>query len=369
MARVRKKTLKPAGPWRMLAGVGGIGTGMFFALDGDHTLGRNESRPGRLLDVRDYCKLHIIAHYVAVLLGARPSGRPFHVLPIGKVGDDETGRRLTREMAEAGMDVRFVEPARGHPTLLSVCFQYPDGSGGNITTSDAAAARLTNRDIDRAKAIFPRNKGRLIALAAPEAPLEARKHFLEVATRYGAFRAAAFTSAEIVEARDSGMLRMVDLVSINEDEAGVLVGRAYEPRRFRHFLVDLESALVHENDCIRIVLSAGKEGAHGYERGVWNHCPAAEVEVRSTAGAGDALLATALAGIAAGWPLVVPGPPRASITDRPLASALDFAVLVASFKCTSPHTIHPRVDLDSVLAFARTSGITFDKLLKGSWAL
>ena len=105
--------LDAGSPYRQLIGVGGIGAGLFFALEGNHTLGRNESRPARQLPVRDYCKLHIIAHYVAVLLGPG-----FTVLPIGKVGDDQTGERLYGEMAAAGMDLRFVEQAPGELTPL-----------------------------------------------------------------------------------------------------------------------------------------------------------------------------------------------------------------------------------------------------------
>ena len=53
-------------------GIGGIGAGMIYALKGDHELGRNESRLGELLDSRDYCKLHIVLHYIARLRqGAR----------------------------------------------------------------------------------------------------------------------------------------------------------------------------------------------------------------------------------------------------------------------------------------------------------
>jgi len=63
----RALRLGPEAPFRRLVGVGGIGSGMFLALEGDATLGRNESRPAHLLDVRDYCKLHIVAHHVAVL--------------------------------------------------------------------------------------------------------------------------------------------------------------------------------------------------------------------------------------------------------------------------------------------------------------
>ena len=51
-----------ASPFHTLIGVGGIGTGCVFSLDGNQTLGRNESRAAYLLDVRDYCKLHSIIH-------------------------------------------------------------------------------------------------------------------------------------------------------------------------------------------------------------------------------------------------------------------------------------------------------------------
>jgi hypothetical protein len=44
--------------YQAMIGAEGIGSGAFFALDGHHMLGREESRSGRLLDRRDYCKLH-----------------------------------------------------------------------------------------------------------------------------------------------------------------------------------------------------------------------------------------------------------------------------------------------------------------------
>ena len=75
--------------YRAMIGTGGIGMGSFFALKGNHTLGREESRSGRFIERRDYCKLHIISHYVKTLLGDG-----FATLPIGMVGDDEAGNRL-----------------------------------------------------------------------------------------------------------------------------------------------------------------------------------------------------------------------------------------------------------------------------------
>jgi ribokinase len=346
-------------PYRRLIGVGGIGAGIFFALEGNHTLGRNESRPARLLDIRDYCKLHIIAHYVAVLLGADPSGVPFHVVPVGKVGDDEPGHRMLREMSCAGMDVRRVQIVKDRPTLFSVCFQYPSGEGGNLTTTQSAAAELTAEDVAQVSSLFAADGIRSLALVAPEVSLEARYRVLELATGSHAFRAAALTSSEMLTARRQGFFSLVDLVSINEDEAGALTGRVFDPADPFPFLHACSDVLISCQPSMRIVVSAGKHGAFAFADGVWDHCPAAPASVVGTAGAGDALLAAILSGLAVGMPLISPGPPRRSISERPLASLLDFAVLLASFTVTSPHTIHPDAKLETLLRFAADIGVTF----------
>ena len=346
--------LGPGAPYRRIVGVGGVGTGVFFALEGNHDLGRNESRPARLLDVRDYCKLHIIAHYPAVLLGARGEAGFFHVLPVGKVGEDETGRRLRAEMEAAGMDVRFVEPAPGHPTLLSVCFQYPDGAGGNITTVDSAASQVTDRDVDRAE---PWLTARTIALAAPEVPLAVRRHLLTRAGAKGALRAAALTTGEVEEARATGMLSLVDVLALNEDEAAGLAGEPWPKSDPGRFLDRCASVLREAQPALRVVITAGPLGAFGFDGAGWSHVPALAVPIASTAGAGDALLGALLAGLAAGLPFATPS--SESLRQRPLESALDLGALAAAFKVTSPHTIPPGFSIGSLLAFARDHGVGF----------
>jgi sugar/nucleoside kinase (ribokinase family) len=350
--------LRPRGdaPYRSLVGVGGIGAGILLALEGNHDLGRNESRPGRLLDVRDYCKLHIVAHYPAVLLGARRDRGPFHVLPVGKVGADEVGLRLRREMEKAGMDVRFVDAVPGRPTLLSVCFQYPDGSGGNVTTVDSAAARVSERDVDLVERwLSPRS----IALAVPEVPLAVRRHLLRRAGEKGALRVAALTTAEVEEARDTGLLSLVDLLAMNEDEAAVLAGAPFTPEAPEPFLRRVAAAALAVRPGLRLVVTAGAHGAFAFDGAGWTHAPALDVPVLSTAGAGDALLGGLLAGLAVGLPFAGTGAARAGLAEQPLDSAFDLGVLVAAFKVTSPHTIPPDFSLDSLLAFAREHGVTF----------
>ena len=86
---------------------------------------------------------------MAVLLGADPSGSPFHVAPVGTVGGDEAGRRLLDEMRAVGMDTRFVRSVEGLPTLFSVCFLYPDGDGGNVTTIGDISVTVNGGDTGR----------------------------------------------------------------------------------------------------------------------------------------------------------------------------------------------------------------------------
>ena len=346
-------------PYQQLVGVGGIGTGIFFSLEGDHTLGREESRPGQLLDVRDYCKLHIVIHYVARFLGASQSGFPFHVMPIGNIGDDAPGHFVLKEMSDAGIDTGWVRTIPGKPTLFSVCFQYPNGEGGNITTSNSAAAALAGKDLNGVADLLALRGKRTTVLAAPEVPLEARRRLLELATTAGAFRAASFVSAEILAMRDSGMFELLDLVSLNEGEAAQLVGCQFAPEEPRPFIDACLKFLGTAYPNLQMVVTAGESGAYAFAGGVCNYCPAPKVKVASTAGAGDSLLGAVLAARAAGIPLLRKGSRREKITDGPLETALEFGVLLASYKCLSPHTIHPNACLDKLVEFARHLKLTF----------
>lgn len=337
-------------PYEVLVGVGGIGSGILFKLDGDHTLGRNESRSGQLVDVRDYCKLHIITHYVAVLLkSAKPAGS-LKILPIGRVGDDPPGRRLLEEMGAVGLDTRWVEIVSGSPTLLSVCFQYPDGSGGNITTRDSAASTLSEAQVEQVEPIVCSAGERSIVLAAPEVSLRVRKALLELGTRCRSFRAASFTSIEMNEVMAMGLLERVDLLAINEDEAGALVAAPFDPTRPEDFLGRLRERLRSRNPAMLVVMSAGRHGAFALEES-WTFVPALPVEVASTAGAGDALFGGVLAGLVLGMDL------RLSV---------ELGTLLAAFSVTSPHTIHPDANLENLSAFAEENSIELPSRLT-SW--
>lgn len=337
-----------------MIGVGGIGAGILFSLDGNQDLGRNESRGGRLLDSRDYCKLHIISHFLAVFAGATSEGRPFHVLPIGKVGQDASGDRLLAEMKGAGMDCRFVEAIADLPTLFAVCYQFPDGAGGNLTPTNAAPSQLNETDLDHAQELLEAYGSKAIALAAPEVPLGIRDSLLRRATTMGAYRVASFIPGEMADAKRIGMLERVDLLAINEDEATALTGVPYSVSDPHPLLKACADFVRSCQPSMRVLLSLGRGGVYGFEKGRWVHVKAWNLPVSSTAGAGDTLLGSILACLAAGWPFL----PAENTSTGVLRSALEFGNLAAGLSVGSPHTIDPGLNLERIRAFAVEHGLT-----------
>ena len=318
--------------FRALIGTGGIGTGSFFALQGDHTLGREESRMGRFLESRNYAKLHIICHYVQTLLG--PS---FKSLPIGRVGADDPGSRLCEEMTRGGLDLRHVHALEHAPTMNCVCLLYPDGSGGNLTVSDSACTRVDAEAICEAQDDFAAFEGRGIALAVPEVPLEARAELLELGTQHGFLRAASFTSEEMEPALRAGMLANLDILVINRDEAAALTRESGEETAVLTAMKAME-ILRDVQPSMSVIVTAGEDGSWAWDGAEVAHWPAQEVDAVSAAGAGDAFFAGVLAGLAAGLPLM---------------EAQQLGSCMGALSVTSPHTIHPGLDRSALAAYAQ----------------
>jgi sugar/nucleoside kinase (ribokinase family) len=345
-------------------GVGGIGAGVIFQLDGQRTLGRNESRPGHLLAGRDYCKLHIVEHYIATLMGANTATTPFRVSAIGVLGDDEAGRQLIDEMKRAGIGTEWVRQDAGSDTLFSVCFVYPDGSGGNITASNSAAATLGKEDIQSAAKVMKDTSSRCAVLCLPEIPLHIRREFLSTATECRNWRVASFALEEIKPAQELNLFSMIDFLALNKEEASAIVGYTPVADNMDRFLVDCSSALRKAQPNIQIVISAGADGAYAFDKGEWSHYPVPSVSVASTAGAGDALLAGIISGLTAGLPLTRPMPKARRLAGTDVRSALELGVLLAAFSVTSPDTIHSGATLDRLEDFALSIGTAIGNEVK-----
>ena len=321
--------------FRKVIGTGGIGTGEIYLLDGMDTLGREESRGGHLLDNKDFCKLHIILHYIAVL--TRDMKPDIQVIPVSAIGDDSRGNYIMGELKNAGMDVKYIKRFSNTPTLHSVCFQYSDGSGGNITENLSACSKVdlsllenTKNDID----------SDTIVLAAPEVPLNTRCEFIKLGAARDAFIAASFTTSEIKNLTDSGIFSDIDLLSINMDEARMFSG-LHNADKTSTILEGCIAKLQNSNPDIIFTVTDGANGVFAYENGTLDFMPAYQVNSVNTAGAGDAFLAGMITGIINGMP----------ITGDTGDSCLRYATALACMSVTSKDTIHFGITNDSLQEF------------------
>lgn len=336
-----------------VAGIGGIGSGILFQLVGNHTMGRNESRQARLTDSRDYCKLHIILHYVSTFLeGALP------VYAIGRVGKDENGRQLKQSMSCAGININCVSEDIHNPTMYAVCYQYPNGECCNISTENSACRTVGEKDVDHFFQTIPAGS-RGVMLAVPEVPLQTRIYLLEMGRKRGCLNVASVLSGEVEEFVELGGVEKTDLLAINEEEA------------YRFVQLEGKSAAERENmaeNCMEIlqkynpdicaIITLGGKGAYAGWRDKRYQSRAMEVPVVSTAGAGDCFIGTVLAAILKGVDLF---PPEGG--KNKMNSALDLGVLASAKKVGCKDTIDFSMNLDSLSAFAGEYGILFSDAL------
>jgi hypothetical protein len=304
-----------------VAGTGGIGKGEIFRLIGNNTLGREESRSAVLTDYRDYCKGHIILSYPA-----RLSEGIFPVYVCGRVGRDERGNELIREMKTEGVNTEFVKYT-DDPTKYSVCFLYENGEGGNITTCNDACSRVTGKELtETLNILIRRHGGKGIVLGAPEVPLSSRLEYLREAKNAGCFTVCSVLAEEADMFMNSKGGAVSDLISVNTEEAKALGGTGgYDVLR-------------EQNPKIQLIVTQGKSGFDVYEGKNKKHFDAFPAVAVSTAGAGDALLGGVISGLAFGLPLVSDsGPCAASLGN-----------ICASFAVESPHTIPEKFSLYDV---------------------
>lgn len=281
-----------------IAGTGGIGTGILFQFENDKPIGRNESRLATLSPARDYCKQHIILHYIATVLSSTIS-----VHAIGMVGDDAPGKSLLDEMQLAGIDTRLVASLRDAPTMFSACMQYSDKCVCNVTSGNSACARVTPAYIVESLKMLPAPVGRdTMLLAAPEVPFDARRCMLKTGKRENAFTIASFAADEAGMFLTSHAMQDIDLLAVNGEEAAALCG--CDDRSSERILDALIPVMTAENPDMMLIMTCGAEGSLCWHEGKTQRIPALPVPVATTAGAGDAYLAGAISGLILGLPFL-----------------------------------------------------------------
>ncbi len=214
---------------------------------------------------------------------ARLGGR---VAMLGCVGDDPHGELLLSSLRSAGVDDRHVRRLADVPSGIATITVTPDGQNA-IVVSPGANARLGATDVLEARSLLA---GARVVVAQLEVPL--------AVVERAAAAAAGVTvvlNAAPAQPLPATLLKRVDVLVVNEQEAGVLLeGEA----------PDAEDA----EDAARRLLGLGPRAAvitlgaggavHAADDGRAGHVPTSAVSVVDTTGAGDAFvgaLALALA--------------------------------------------------------------------------
>lgn len=353
--------------FKHIIGTGGIGSGIFFKLSDNKTLGRNESRLAELLPVKDYCKLHIVLHYISKLCGAK--SKKITVFPIGAVGDDQVGKSLFNEMHTVGIDTTFIKIVPDLSTLHSVCFQYPDNSGCNITALNSASSIVSSNDIIN---FFQHYKipaeGELV-ISLPEVNLDARLKLLEIGRKRGSFNTASIASAEIAEFQRKKGFSNIDLIVLNFDEARMIAESYNRNKRFEdklefeninNILLYCTSFLIEQNPEMLIVVTTGSLGSYACWKGKIEYTPVLNVNVKSTAGAGDAFFAGTIIGLCCGLPFFK-GHSNSSFSDTIQNSAVELGALLASLSVISFDTINFNINTDYIKRISKLQNIVFSK--------
>jgi ribokinase len=208
---------------------------------------------------------------------------------IGRVGMDLFGDHLKASLSGAGVDVTAVSASRALPTgvaLISV-----DAAGQNqIVVASGANMDLPAGETEAMRRVF---KGGSVALFQLETPLDTVAAALKLAREEGLRTILDPAPAQSLPAE---LLQVVDIVTPNESEALMLLGRP--PER-----VSLDNAPELAAEVARlgvhmVVLKLGDNGCWLHAAGESYHVPGFQVTAIDSTAAGDTFnagLAIALA--------------------------------------------------------------------------
>jgi ribokinase len=199
---------------------------------------------------------------------------------VGRVGDDDAGRRLRDGLAAEGVDVTHVRVDADAPT--GVALIAVDRAGENtIVVSSGANARVSAADVEAARDVLANAAVTLVQHEVPEDAVAAAI-------------AAAGGTVVLNPAPARPIVAPVDVVVPNRGELEALAGRAGDP-------VELARTL----DAARaVVVTLGNEGAAVIEGSRVEHIPAPRVDAVDTTGAGDAFCGALAQALDAGADLV-----------------------------------------------------------------
>jgi ribokinase len=208
---------------------------------------------------------------------------------VGRVGTDLFADHLRASLSAAGVDVSAVWGNRTEPTGVALIWVEKSGQNSIVVASGANLA-LIPADVE---AMRPALTGASFALFQLETPLETVRGALRVARESGA---RTILDPAPAQPLDEELLALVDILTPNESEASVLLGRPVE--RIGREDAPAVCAALRAKGARAVCLKLGDQGCY-YDDGS-RRAPMAAfvVEAKDSTAAGDTFnagLAVALA--------------------------------------------------------------------------
>jgi len=231
------------------------------------------------------------------------------------LGADPMGDRLAAALANAGLPPGPIERTSEVATGVALISVDPEGRN-QIAVAPGANHRLTPDRAGRHRDLMARADVVLLQL---ETPIETVRWALEEARRLGKRTVLNPAPARVLPL-PADLLRLVDYLTPNEGEAGLLTGRAVRSE------ADAEAAghaLVRQG-VSTVVVTLGEAGALAVGPTGSIRVPGFTVDAIDTVGAGDAFSGGLAASLAAGLPI---------------EDALEVASATAGLTCTRRGTV------------------------------
>lgn len=212
---------------------------------------------------------------------------------IGCLGEDAFGQSLLHLLQQEGIDTRHVAVLPDVSTGIAL-ITVSDEGGNTILLSSGANARLTPEKVRQAEEAIEEADILLLQL---EVPLEAIEEAVLLAKRHDV---CIILDPAPARPLPNALLQKVDIITPNETEANILVGREPSDTIDPALIIkSLSAAGVRQT-----ILTAGENGVYYQDAEKVIHSPAYPVQAVDTTAAGDCFNAGLAVMLAEGRPLV-----------------------------------------------------------------
>jgi ribokinase len=244
---------------------------------------------------------------------------------IGRLGNDDFGKRLLNHLEDAGINVEHVRTDPETGSGMSVAIIDAEGDYGAVIVS-GANLRLSNEDLEGAREVIRNSK----VLVLQNEVLEATN--VAAAQLAKDYRIPVILNAAPARPLVPDLAVNVDLLVVNAVEAEMICGVAVTSLR-----AATEAAALLSKQVANVVVTAGGLGLAVAERENTPYAEAAHpVQLVDTHGAGDAFIGA----LAARW-----------ASGVPLPEAVRFANAAAALFVSTPAHQKKSVTSDKVIRF------------------